>query len=254
MPKAMLEMVGVHKSFGRQKVLSGLNLVVPEGMTYVVLGVSGSGKTILIKHFVRLLQPDRGIVRVEGKDFSSLTPSELDVVRRELGVLFQGGALLDSLTVYENLELPLLETLHMKAAQARARIRETLELVELRGIENKLPADLSGGMRKRVAFARAVVHQPTIVLYDEPTAGLDPLTTESVTDVILSGKERLGVTALVITHDLASAFRVADRIALLHEGRMVGEAPPDEFKASRHPAVQAFLKYWFEREKLARAV
>jgi phospholipid/cholesterol/gamma-HCH transport system ATP-binding protein len=252
MKATMIEVVDLHKSFDGHEVLSGVDLVVPEGNTFVVLGVSGSGKTVLLKHVIGLLQPDQGIVRIEGEDLATLSPHEMERVRRKFGVLFQGGALFDSLTVAENLALPLREQLGLKGSEVMERIRETLALVDLSGIESKFPAELSGGMQKRVAFARAVVSRPKILLYDEPTAGLDPFTTEYVTEAILTGKRKLGMTALVITHDLTTAFEVADRVALLHEGRLIEGAPPEIFRHSNHPAVLAFLHDWLERTSQAR--
>jgi len=183
-----------------------------------------------------------------------LSERGLEHLHRKIGVLYQSGALMDSMTVFENVALPLREQLHLAGTEVDARVRRTLELVDLRGIENELPGELSGGMRKRVAFARAIVHQPKILVYDEPTAGLDPLTTEYVTEALLQGKNQLHMTALVITHDLTTAFQVADRIGLLHEGQIVADAPPDEFRSSSHPAVAAFLKDWAEREAAARRV
>ncbi len=249
-----IEAVDVHKSFDGNAVLRGVDLAVPERTTFVVLGLSGSGKTVLMKHFIGLLKPDRGTVRIEGENLSTLGPEDWERVRRKFGVLFQGGALFDSLTVSQNLELPLREQLNVRGEAAEARIRETLALVDLGGTEDKYPAELSGGMRKRVAFARAVIHRPKILFYDEPTAGLDPFTTEYVTEAILTGKEKLGTTALIITHDLPTAFHVADRMALLHEGRLIETGTPTEFRESRHPAVRAFLHDWIERERLAREI
>jgi len=248
----MLEMVDVYKAFGAQPVLRGVSLRVPKGTTYAMLGISGSGKTVVLKHFVGLLHPDRGVVRVEGEDLSRMKPRELEALHRKFGVLFQSGALFDSMTVAENLALPLREQLHLSGDEIQARVQETLALVDLRDVEQKLPGELSGGMRKRVAFARAIVHRPKILVYDEPTAGLDPLTTEYVADALLQGKNALGMTALVITHDLPTAFRVADRVGLLHEGRIVEEGAPERFRQSRHPAVVAFLKDWIDREAAAR--
>lgn len=245
-----IELVGVYKAFGPQEVLRGVDLVVPEGTTCVLMGVSGSGKTVLMKHVDGLLRPDRGTVRVDGEDLSTLDFLGLDRVRRKLGILFQGGALFDSLTVFDNVAFPLRERAHLPEAEVGERVRRALALVGLEEAEQQFPGELSGGMLKRAAFARAVVLEPSILLYDDPTAGLDPLKTQSVVEVIVTGKQRLHATSLVITPDVATAFQVGDSLALLHEGRIIEQAPPDVFRESRHPAVRAFLHDWLARRAL----
>ncbi|GHG68010.1 ATP-binding cassette domain-containing protein [Comamonas sp. JC664] len=246
-----IELVNVFKSFGAQQVLRGVNLVVPTGTTCVLLGVSGSGKTVLMKHIDGLLRPDRGTVRVDGEELAWLDAAGLERVRRKLGILFQGGALFDSLTVEDNVSFPLRERLHLVESEVRERVQRVLSLVGLEDAAKLLPGELSGGMLKRAAFARAVVLEPKILLYDDPTAGLDPLRTQSVVDVILTGKHRLQASGLVITPDVASAFQVGDSLALLHEGRIVEHAPPEAFRQSQHPAVQAFLHDWLSRRARA---
>ncbi|MBJ6761247.1 ATP-binding cassette domain-containing protein [Myxococcaceae bacterium JPH2] len=242
-----IELLDVHKSFGDQSVLAGVSLVVPEGTTCVLLGVSGSGKTVLMKLIDGLLQPDRGTVRVAGEDLSRLGVVDLDRVRRKLGILFQGGALFDSLTVFDNVAFPLRERARLPERQVRERVRRALVMVDLEAAADQYPGELSGGMLKRAAFARAMVLEPSVLLYDDPTAGLDPLKTRSVVDVMVMAKQQLHATSLVITPDVATAFEVGDHLALLHEGRIVEHAPPDVFRQSRHPAVRAFLHDWLER-------
>jgi phospholipid/cholesterol/gamma-HCH transport system ATP-binding protein len=243
----------VKKAFGDTKVLEGVDLDVAEGETFVLLGGSGSGKTVLMKHLEGLLQPDEGTVIVDGHDLSKGDPAALDAVRREVGVQFQSGALFDSMTVAENVAFPLRELQHLDKNETQQRVDTLLELVGLKAAANQLPGELSGGMRKRVAFARAMALRPRLLLADEPTAGLDPVTTEAVDDAIVAAQKQLGITAVVITHDLPTAFRIADRVGLLHEGRVIEAGPPAQFRASQHPAVKAFLKDWIEREASARA-
>jgi phospholipid/cholesterol/gamma-HCH transport system ATP-binding protein len=242
----MISVRGLVKSFGAgPEVLTGVDLDVEEGTTCVILGGSGSGKTVLMKHIIGLLKPDRGQVLVEGEDVVPLDDRELERVRRKFGMVFQGAALFDSMTVFENVAFPLREHAHLSEAEIRTRVAAKLGIVALEGIEERYPADLSGGMRKRVGLARAIVRDPKIVLYDEPTTGLDPITTAYVDEMILTAKQKLGVTSLVISHDVASAFKVADRIAFLSEGKIVAHAPPAELRRSTHPVVKLFLSTWF---------
>lgn len=249
----VIEVRGLSKRFGDVRVLENLDLEVHDGETFVLLGGSGSGKTVLMKHLEGLLRPDAGTVRVLGHDIGSGDPKELAAVRQQLGVAFQSGALFDSMTVADNVAFPLKELAHLDAASIRARVDETLAVVGLTEAAEKLPSELSGGMRKRLAFARAMGLRPKLLLADEPTAGLDPLSTDAVDDAIMAAHKALGVTAFIITHDLPTAFRIADRVGLLSEGRIIEAAPPDTFRASRHPAVQAFLHDWLELQREARA-
>lgn len=246
--KLMIEVRDLHKSFGDHPVLRGVNLEVTEGSTCVLMGVSGSGKTVLMKHLVGLLHPDRGTVQVDGEDLSKLNEAGLDALRRKLGILFQANALFDSLTVYDNVAFPLRQRTNMSEDEIREAVNKALAVVSLSHATQKFPGELSGGMQKRVGFARAAILQPKILLYDDPTAGLDPLTTASVNEVIFTGKQQLGATSLVITPDVASAFRVGDVLALMHEGRVVEVGPPDQFRRSEHPAVKAFLHTWLQRQ------
>jgi len=234
----------VRKAFGGREVLAGVDLTVARGTTTVILGGSGSGKSVLMRHVIGLLRPDAGEVRVEGEEITCLTGAALGRVRRRFGMVFQNAALFDSLTVGENVAFPLREHLTLDEAEVCRRVAQKLALVGLEGIEARMPAELSGGMRKRVALARAVVLDPAIVLYDEPTTGLDPISTDGVDELILEARRALGVTSLVISHDIGSAFKVADRIAFLSEGRIVEEGPPAALRASTQPRVEAFLRTW----------
>jgi phospholipid/cholesterol/gamma-HCH transport system ATP-binding protein len=249
----LISLRGVKKAFAGVKVLDGVDLEVAQGETFVLLGGSGSGKTVLMKHLEGLLQPDEGTVVVDGHDLTRGDPTELEAVRREVGIQFQAGALFDSMTVADNVAFPLRELRHLKEPEVAARVDELLELLGLTEARKRLPSELSGGMVKRVAFARAMALRPRVLLADEPTAGLDPLMTETVDEAIEVAHEKLGVTAFIITHDLPTAFRIADRVGLLHEGKIIEVAPPEVFRASSHPAVKAFLKEWLERETNARS-
>ena len=246
----MIEVRDLWKSFRDNQVLKGITLTIPEGQTYVVLGGSGSGKTVLMKHVIGLFKPDRGTVTVNGLEISGLTGKALTEARRVFGMVFQGAALFDSMTVFENVAFPLREKQrHVKLAEVRARCLEKLKVVDLgEEVLERFPAELSGGMRKRVALARALVSDPQVVLYDEPTTGLDPITTDYVDGMILAAKRKLGVTSMVISHDIASAFRVADRLAVLYDGHLAAEGTPAEVKASKDPYVQKFLSTWFEKQ------
>ncbi len=241
----MISVRDLYKSFGSHEVLCGVNLDVEEGTTCVILGGSGSGKTVLMKHVIGLLKPDRGQVFVDGEDVVPLSDLELERVRRKFGMVFQGAALFDSMTVYENVAFPLKEHAHLSEEEMRKRVDEKLAIVGLHDVADLYPASLSGGMRKRVGLARAIIRDPKIVLYDEPTTGLDPITTDYVDEMILTAKAKLGVTSLVISHDVASAFKVADQIAFLSEGKIVAHAPPAELRKSTHPVVKLFLSTWF---------
>jgi phospholipid/cholesterol/gamma-HCH transport system ATP-binding protein len=243
----LIELKDLHKSFGAQKVLTGITLEVPKGHTLVVLGGSGSGKTVMMKHMIGLLKPDSGQVLIEGQDIVPLSDRELADVRRKFGMVFQGSALFDSMTVFENVSFPLREHRpELDEGGQREIVRQKLDLLGLKGIEDRFPADLSGGMRKRVGLARAIVLDPKIVLYDEPTTGLDPITTDYVDQMIIDAKRELHVTSVVISHDIASAFKVADDIAFLSKGVIADRGSPEKLRESQVPAVRAFLTTWFD--------
>jgi phospholipid/cholesterol/gamma-HCH transport system ATP-binding protein len=240
---------GLHKHFGDNHVLRGVSLDFPAGTTTVILGGSGSGKTVLMKHLIGLLQPDEGRVLVDGDDIAHLEGEALNELRKKFGMVFQWAALFDSMNVGDNVAFPLREHRpDLSDAEVARIVAEKLALFGLEGIEHKFPSDLSGGMRKRVGLARAIVLDPRIVLYDEPTTGLDPITTEYVDDMILRAKDKLGVTSVVISHDIASAFNVADYIAFLYHGEIVAYGPPEEVRASDHDFVSKFLSTWFRRQ------
>lgn len=246
----MIEVRQLWKAFGDNQVLRGIDLDIPEGTTVVVLGASGSGKTVLLKHVIGLLKPDRGEVRIDGASISQLQGKALTEARRVFGMVFQGSALFDSMNVFENVAFPLREKQrHIRHEELRARVVEKLRVVDLgEEILELWPAQLSGGMKKRVSLARALVAEPRIVLYDEPTTGLDPITTDYVDTMIVQAKERLGVTSMVISHDIASAFKVADRLAVLYDGRIAAQGTPAEVKGSRDPYVRKFLELWFGKQ------
>ena len=245
---AIIRAENLHKRFGDNRVLRGIDLEFPVGTTTVILGGSGSGKSVLMKHLIGLLHPDEGRVMVEGEDVASLSGRALTRLRGKFGMVFQSAALFDSMNVLDNVAFPVRE--HRKdlnEKQIADLVKEKLALFGLEGIESKFPADLSGGMRKRVGLARAIIMDPKIVLYDEPTTGLDPITTDYVDESIIQAKEKLKVTSVVISHDIASAFNVADNVAFLYGGYIVAYGPPDEIKNSEHEAVRQFLGTWLRK-------
>jgi phospholipid/cholesterol/gamma-HCH transport system ATP-binding protein len=248
----VIEIRDLWKSFADNHVLKGIDLTIPKGNTFVVLGGSGSGKTVLMKHVIGLLKPDRGLVRVNGIEISALHGKALTEARQMFGMVFQGAALFDSMTVFENVAFPLKEKRRRQRISAegiRQRVIEKLRVVDLgEEVLERWPSELSGGMRKRVALARALVSDPQVVLYDEPTTGLDPITTDYVDGMILNAKQALGITSMVISHDIASAFKVADRLGVLYDGHLVAEGTPAEVRQSKDPFVQKFLSLWFEKQ------
>lgn len=237
----MLEVVGLRKSFGAQEVLRGIDLTVERGEITVIIGGSGSGKSVLVKHLVGLLRPDSGEVKLGGEDLFAMKPDELLRARRRFGMLFQAGALFDSMTVYENVAFPLREHRPMARKDEQELVLSRLHDLNLVNVEHKFPSELSGGMKKRVALARATILDPEIIIYDEPTTGLDPIMISQVDDMIAETQERLHVTSVVISHDMASTFRIAHHIAMLFEGQIVEFGSPDEFRASANENVQRFI-------------
>ena len=242
MSDLFLRFVNVEKAFGPNKVLRGVNLDVVRGETVVVLGGSGSGKSVLLRHAVGLFRPDAGQVFVEGVEISKLREDGLLETRKKVGMLFQSGALFDSMTVRENVSFALDEHTDWDGARILARVEEVLRLVELEGVLHLMPSDLSGGMRKRVALARAIALAPAAILYDEPTTGLDPITANTINHLIRSLQKRLGVTSVVVTHDIHSAFAVGDRIAFLHEGRILFHGTTAEARTAGEPLLRNFLQ------------
>ncbi|HPA18956.1 MAG TPA: ABC transporter ATP-binding protein [Verrucomicrobiae bacterium] len=232
---------GVQKRLGRQQVLRGVDLEIRRGECLVVIGRSGGGKSVLLKHLIGLMKPDSGRIEVDGQDVVPLSEVELVPIRKKIGIVFQGGALFDSLTVEANLAFPLREERGTPAAEITDRVREALDAVGMLGHEKKMPGELSGGMRKRVAFARAIIRKPEVVLYDEPTTGLDPIMADSIDQLIVKMRERYGVTSIVVTHDMHSAYTIAHRIAMLHEGRIYTVDTPDHMRQSADPIIHKFV-------------
>jgi len=232
----------VHKAFGREEVLRGFSLEVVEGETLAVIGQSGVGKSVALKHVVGLLKPDRGEVWVDGQNVAELSQPELYELRRRVGYVFQFAALFDSLTVEENVGLGLRRIEGMTEERIRERVRECLALVDLDGFEKRYPAELSGGQKKRAGLARAIATKPKYLLYDEPTTGLDPVTATVIDRLILRMREELKVTSVLITHDMESAYRLADRIGMLYEGRMRFVGTPEEVRRCEDPVVRGFIE------------
>ena len=237
----MIEIQGISKFFGEHKVLDELSLKISSGATYVIIGRSGCGKSVLLKHIVGLLKPDKGKVFVDGKDVSELKHKELDALRIKIGMVFQGGALFDSLTVGENVGFGLIEHQHISQKELAQRVKESLALVDLFGIENLMPSSLSGGMKKRVSLARAICIKPQIILYDEPTTGVDPITADAINELIKNLHDKLKITAVAVTHDMKSAYRIADRIAMMYQGKIIAQGSPAEIQATDNPVVHQFI-------------
>ncbi len=241
MPEPMIEITNVHKSFGSLQVLRGVNLTVNKGESMTVIGGSGSGKSVLIKHIIGLLFPDRGQVKVAGQILNKLDDRQLNELRKKFGMLFQGAALFDSLTVWENVGFGLKQHTKLPDRKIRAIASEKLALVGLKDVEDKMPVDLSGGMKKRVGLARAIAMDAEIILYDEPTTGLDPITADAINDLIVDLRKKLGVTSVAITHDMHSAYKISDRIAMLYKGEIQEIGTPDEIRSTTNPIVKQFI-------------
>jgi len=232
----------VSKSFGPKQVLKETDLLIHKGETLVVIGRSGEGKSVLLKHIVRLLEPDSGKIWVEGEEISEMEMSDLMEMRKQFGFLFQGAALFDSMNVCKNVGLMLEEHSGWPMEKIRARACEALALVGLMDSDDKLPSELSGGMKKRAGLARAIVMEPEYILYDEPTTGLDPITGDAINDLIIKLQKELGVTSIIVTHDMASAFKVADRMAMLSRGKIVFTGTVDQVRSTDHPMVRQFIE------------
>ncbi len=241
MTEPMIEITNLHKSFGTFPVLRGVNLTVEKGESMTVIGGSGSGKSVLIKHIIGLLYPDKGQVKVAGQVLNNLDDHQLNELRKKFGMLFQMAALFDSLTVWENVGFGLKQHTKLSDKEIREVATEKLALVGLKNVEDKMPVDLSGGMRKRVGLARAIALDAEIILYDEPTTGLDPITADSINDLIVDLKKKLGVTSVAITHDMQSAYKISDRIAMLYKGEIQEIGTPDEIRNTTNPIVKQFI-------------
>jgi len=237
-----IQLNDVHRTFGQNHVLQGLDLEVLDGETLCIIGFSGAGKSLILKHMVGLIRPDSGDVLVDGQNVSDLDVGELNELRRDIGYVFQFAALFDSMNIAENVAMGLRRMPDMYDDEIMARVSECLALVDLEGTEDRYPSELSGGMVKRAGLARAIATRPTYLLYDEPTTGLDPVTVTVIDRLIVRMKEELGVTGVVITHDIASAYRISDRIVMLHEGRIRTSGTIDEIKESRDPLLRSFLE------------
>ena len=247
---SLIRLNNLHKRFGRLVVLDGVDLEIEEGKTVVVLGASGTGKSVMLKHIVGLLQPDRGEVWFEQTRVDGLGRHGLMGVRTKMGFLFQMGALFDSLTNLQNVAFPLTEHTDLSKADVEARAQRMLAMVGLPDVGPKMPSEVSGGQRKRVALARAIVMEPKVILYDEPTTGLDPIRSDVISEVILKLQSELGVTSVVVTHDMANAFKVADRIVMMHAGKVAFDGTVAEIKATDDPVVRRFVEGRADEEEL----
>jgi phospholipid/cholesterol/gamma-HCH transport system ATP-binding protein len=237
----MIKLIGVEKTLGGQPVLQGVDLSIPPGKLTTVIGRSGGGKSVLLKHMIGLLQPDRGEVWVDDVEISRLKGKKLNDVRKRFAMLFQGAALFDSLTVFDNVAFPLREKLRMKGLEVTKRVDEKLEQVGLEGMGHKFPAELSGGMRKRAGLARALVMEPEIILFDEPTTGLDPLMVKSIHDLIVTTQRRFGFTAVMVSHEIPEIFAISDWVAMLLKGKIAAMAPSKEFQQTTNPEIREFI-------------
>ena len=247
---AIIELEGVHKSFGSLKVLRGVDLAVRRGSTTVIIGPSASGKSVLLKHIVSLLRPDSGRVFFDGQEISTLSERDLVPIRRRVGFVFQGGALFDSLDVEGNVCFPLAEHRRLSRSDKAERCREVLHLVGMNGTQHAMPESLSGGQKKRVALARAIVLDPDVILYDEPTTGLDPVRADLINELIVKLHHELNTTAVVVTHDMASARKVGNRIVMLYNGRLIADAPPAQIDSIRDETVRHFVQGRASKEEL----
>lgn len=238
----IIELIDVHKSFKDHQVLRGLNLAVPRGQTTVIIGRSGGGKSVILKHMIGLIKPDSGQVLIDGQDIIGYDDRQLNELRKRFGMLFQDAALFDSMDSGENVAFPLREHSKMSRKEIDKVVADKLRLVGLPGVERKMPSQLSGGMRKRVGLARAIALEPEIILYDEPTTGLDPLMCDAINRLISDTQVRLGLTSVVISHDLAGAYQIAHNMAMLYEGKIILSGTPEEIQASEDPVVRQFIE------------
>lgn len=237
----MIKICNVSKRFRNNEVLANMNLHVLKGETLVIIGQSGEGKSVLLKNMIGILKPDQGDIFIEGKNIVDLTDKELISIRKKCGMLFQGAALFDSLNVAENVSFGLVEHKVLKKEQTQEKVKELLSLVGLEGIGHLKPPELSGGMKKRVGLARAIAMDPEIIFYDEPTTGIDPIMGDVINNLIIKMKNHYNATSIAVTHDMASAFKIADRIAMLYKGKIVEIGTPDEIKNTQNPIVKQFI-------------
>jgi len=251
-PQRIIRLANVHKAFDRLIVLNGVSLDLQRGQTTVIIGPSGVGKSVLLKHIIGLVRPDRGEVYFEDQRVDRMNEAQLVGIRRRMGILFQMGALFDSMTVEQNVTFPLVEHTKMSPSERTERCAAVLRQVGLDGIEASMPSQLSGGQRKRVGLARAVVLQPQVVLYDEPTTGLDPIRADLINELIISQARRTGITSVVVTHDMASATKIADRIVMLYDGKIIADADAATFTNLNDDIVQRFIHGRADREELRR--
>lgn len=237
----MIEIIDLHKKLSGKDVLKGVNLTVNRGETFVLIGASGKGKSVLLKHVIGLMEPDSGRILIDGQDINRLRGQKLKDLKNRLGIVFQFGALFDSLTVYENVAFPLIEKTKLKPPEIRERVSKELDAVGMKGEENKYPAQISGGMKKRAAVARCLVTSPEIILFDEPTTGLDPVMANSIYRIIKDLNKEHKLTSLIISHDIPEIFDVADRVAMLHDGKIIAIGTPEDIQHSTNPVVREFL-------------
>ena len=237
----MIEIINLCKSFNEHKVLDNLSLNINTGETTVIIGRSGCGKSVLLKHIIGIMKPDSGQVLIDSKDVTRMDEKEVSALRLKFGMLFQGAALFDSMNVYENVGFNMIEHTGAGKEEIDRAVKESLALVGLKGIEDTKPAELSGGMRKRVGLARAICMRPKIMLYDEPTTGVDPIMGDSINDLVVELHNKLKVTGIAVTHDMTSAYKIADRIAMLYNGKIVANGTPDEIKNTKDPIVHQFI-------------
>lgn len=237
----MIELCNLHKSFGRQKVLNGLNLAIPDGRITAIIGPSGEGKSVLLRHMIGLATPDSGDVLIDGESIVGMGRSELNRVREKFGMLFQNAALFDSMNVFENVAFPLQEKTGLSKDEISERVKNALEDVGLKNVEQKYTDELSGGMRKRVGLARALLLQPSIILFDEPTTGLDPIIKRAIHQLIKETQEKFGFTAVIVSHEIPDIFDIADSVAMLYQGEIIQYGSGDEIKKSSHPVVSQFI-------------
>ena len=243
----MIKIIDLHKKFGKTEVLTGVNLTINKGEITAIIGRSGSGKTVLVKHIVGLLKPDKGHIFIDGDDITQVNERTLKKIRHRFGMLFQEAALFDSMTVAENVAFPLREHTKLSEREIKKIVREKLALVGLEGVENKMPSELSGGMKKRVGLARAIALEPEIIIYDEPTTGLDPVSSASIYELILNMEKQLKITSIIISHDVPTIFAIANKIAILSHGKIIAYDTSEKVIKSEHPEIKKFLTAQMEK-------